>query len=140
MKANDVSLTVLCVCVLVRMPFSAAMAQSDHGSTDRAAIDTLVVVDPDPSTFGSPEHFLSRTEIHEYARESGYAVVKVEDSFLKSHMIIVLQSVPLKLGISAEHQADLAASHRTPEATNTKRPVPSSRSRPEELSRQRAPP
>jgi hypothetical protein len=42
----------------------------------------LVIVDPDPSKFGSPEHFLSRKQIHEYARESGYAVVRVESSFL----------------------------------------------------------
>jgi len=57
---------------------------------------TLVIVDPDPSKFGTPEHFLSRTTIQEYARESGFAVVRVEDAFLKSHLIIVLQPVPLK--------------------------------------------
>ena len=52
---------------------------------------TLVIVDPDPSKIGSSEHFLSRKQIHDSAREAGYTVVDVDDSFLKSHMIIVLQ-------------------------------------------------
>lgn len=51
----------------------------------------LVIVDPDPSKIGSSEHFLSRKEIHDFARELGYTLIEVDDSFLKSHMIIVLQ-------------------------------------------------
>jgi len=53
----------------------------------------LVIVDPDPSKIGSSEHFLSRKEIHGFARESGYTLIEVDDSFLKSHMIIVLQPI-----------------------------------------------
>jgi len=55
----------------------------------------LVIVDPDPSKIGSSEHFLSRKEIHDFARESGFAYIEVDDSFLKSHMIIVLQPIRL---------------------------------------------
>ena len=51
----------------------------------------LVIVDPDPSKIGNSEHFLSRKQIHDFARKSGYALIEVVDSFLKSHMIIVLQ-------------------------------------------------
>jgi ubiquinone/menaquinone biosynthesis C-methylase UbiE len=51
----------------------------------------LVIVDPDPSKMGNSAHFLPRQKIHEFARESGYMVIDVDDSFLKSHMIILLQ-------------------------------------------------
>jgi SAM-dependent methyltransferase len=51
----------------------------------------LVIVDPDPSKIGSSEHFLSRKQVHEFARAAGYSSLDVDDSFLKSHMIIVLQ-------------------------------------------------
>jgi ubiquinone/menaquinone biosynthesis C-methylase UbiE len=53
----------------------------------------LVIVDPDPSKMGSSEHFLPRKKIHDFARESGYTLIEVDDSFLKSHMIIVLQPI-----------------------------------------------
>ena len=56
----------------------------------------LVIVDPDPSKMGSSEHFLSRKKIQDFARESGYASIEVDDSFMKSHMIIVLQPIHLK--------------------------------------------
>lgn len=56
----------------------------------------LVIVDPDPSKMGSSEHFLSRKQIHDFALKSGYTVIDVDDSFLKSHMIIVLQPVHQK--------------------------------------------
>jgi len=56
----------------------------------------LVIVDPDSSKFGSPGHFLSRERIRNFARESGYTFINVDDSFLKSHMIVVLQPVRLK--------------------------------------------
>lgn len=52
---------------------------------------TLVIVDPDPSKLGSGGHFLSRKTILEFAREAGYAIGAADDSFLKSHMIIVLR-------------------------------------------------
>jgi len=51
----------------------------------------LVIVDPDPAKIGSAEHFLSRKQVADFAAESGYELVKVDDSFLKSHMIIILQ-------------------------------------------------
>ena len=50
----------------------------------------LVIVDPDRSKMASP-HFLSRQQIGDFARQAGYRVIAVEDAFLKSHMIIVLQ-------------------------------------------------
>jgi len=53
----------------------------------------LVIVDPDPSKTGKSEDFLSRKTIYDFAGESGYAPIQVDDSFLKSHMIIVLQPV-----------------------------------------------
>jgi ubiquinone/menaquinone biosynthesis C-methylase UbiE len=53
----------------------------------------LVIVDPDPSKMGGSGHFLSRKQIMEFAVRSGYQVVEVDDSFLKSHMIIVLQHI-----------------------------------------------
>jgi ubiquinone/menaquinone biosynthesis C-methylase UbiE len=53
----------------------------------------LVIVDPDPSKIGNSEDFLSRKKIHDLAGESGYTPIQVDDSFLKSHMIIVLQPV-----------------------------------------------
>ena len=49
----------------------------------------LVIVDPDPSKIKS-DHFLSRNQIRDMAIDSGYSVIKADDSFLKSHMIIVL--------------------------------------------------
>jgi predicted methyltransferase len=53
----------------------------------------LVIVDPDRSKLASA-HFLSRQQIHDFARESGYTVVGADDAFLKTHMIVVLQAVP----------------------------------------------
>ncbi len=50
----------------------------------------LVIIDPDPSKLGGSGHFLTREKILEMGREAGYAPVKVDDAFLKSHMIIVL--------------------------------------------------
>jgi len=52
--------------------------------------DKLIIIDPDPSKIKS-EHFLSRKQINDFADESGYSVFEADDSFLKSHMIIVMQ-------------------------------------------------
>ena len=51
----------------------------------------LVIVDPDPAKIGSSEHFLSRSQVVAFARETGYEPVQADDAFLKSHMIIILQ-------------------------------------------------
>jgi ubiquinone/menaquinone biosynthesis C-methylase UbiE len=56
----------------------------------------LVFVDPDPSKIGPSAHFLSRQKIREFAREAGYAIIDLDDSFLKSHMIVVLQPIPIQ--------------------------------------------
>ena len=53
----------------------------------------LVIVDPDPAKIGGTGHFLSREQVSVFAAESGYETIKVDDSFLKSHMIIVLQPI-----------------------------------------------
>jgi ubiquinone/menaquinone biosynthesis C-methylase UbiE len=53
----------------------------------------LVIVDPDPARIGSTEHFLSRKQVIDFAAESGYEPIRVDDSFLKSHMIIILQPI-----------------------------------------------
>jgi hypothetical protein len=37
------------------------------------------------------QHFLSRQQIRDFARQSGYTVIEVADGFLKTHMIVVLQ-------------------------------------------------
>jgi ubiquinone/menaquinone biosynthesis C-methylase UbiE len=50
----------------------------------------LVIVDPDRSKMAS-QHFLSRRQIHDFARQAGYSVIEVDDAFLKTHMIAVLQ-------------------------------------------------
>lgn len=51
----------------------------------------LVIVDPDPSKMGESEGFLSRKRIHDFASESGYTMIETDDTFLKTHMIIILQ-------------------------------------------------
>lgn len=51
----------------------------------------LVVVDPDPARLGGSGHFLSRERILTFAKENGYESVQADDSFLKSHMIIMLR-------------------------------------------------
>ena len=51
----------------------------------------LVIVDPDRTRLAS-DHFLSRQQIHGFGREAGYTVVGVDDSFLKTHAIVVLQA------------------------------------------------
>jgi len=53
----------------------------------------LVIIDPDPSRTGGSAHFLSRKKIRGLAHEAGYAPAEVDDSFLKSHMIIVLKPI-----------------------------------------------
>lgn len=53
----------------------------------------LVIVDPDRSKMAST-HFLSRQQIHDCATRSGYTVVVIDDGFLKTHMIVVLEPVP----------------------------------------------
>jgi hypothetical protein len=40
---------------------------------------------------GGSSHFLSRQKILGFAREARYALIEVDDSFLKSHMIIALR-------------------------------------------------
>jgi len=52
----------------------------------------LVIVDPDNSKMASA-HFLSRQQIHGFAQDAGYAIVATDDSFLKTHMIVVLRPV-----------------------------------------------
>jgi ubiquinone/menaquinone biosynthesis C-methylase UbiE len=54
----------------------------------------LVIVDPDPAKIGSSEDLLSRKKIQEYARQSGYSLLETDDSFLKSHMIVILAAIP----------------------------------------------
>jgi len=53
----------------------------------------LVIVDPDPAKIGSAGHFLSRKQVIDFAAGSGYMPIRVDDSFLKSHMIIILQPI-----------------------------------------------
>jgi len=53
----------------------------------------LVIVDPDPAKIGSAGHFLSRKQVIDFAAGSGYKPIRVDDSFLKSHMIIILQPI-----------------------------------------------
>ena len=53
----------------------------------------LAIIDPDPSKIGNSEHFLSSEQIRDFARKSGYAPIEADDSFLKSHMIIVLKPI-----------------------------------------------
>lgn len=51
----------------------------------------LVIVDPDQSKMGGSSHFLSRKQIKGFGLAAGYQPIEVDDSFLKSHMIIVLK-------------------------------------------------
>jgi ubiquinone/menaquinone biosynthesis C-methylase UbiE len=56
----------------------------------------LVIVDPDPSKMGSNEDIISRKQVLDYARAAGYDPVEGDDSFLKTHMIVVLAPVSSK--------------------------------------------
>ena len=53
----------------------------------------LVIVDPDPAKIGGTGHFLSRKQVIDLAAASGYEPVRLDDSFLKSHMIISLRPI-----------------------------------------------
>jgi len=55
----------------------------------------LVIVDPDPSKEKNGD-FLTRKQIVDYAEKAGYAVIMVDDSFLKRMMIIMLEPKILK--------------------------------------------
>jgi hypothetical protein len=57
----------------------------------------LVIVDPDRSKMAS-EHFLSRQQVHSFAKQAGYDVVPVDDTFMKTHMIVVLQPTSASRG------------------------------------------
>ena len=57
----------------------------------------LVIVDPDRSKMAS-EHFLSRQQVRDFAKQAGYDVVPVDDAFLKTHMIVVLQPASVGRG------------------------------------------
>jgi predicted methyltransferase len=69
----------------------------------------LVIVDPDRSKMAS-EHFLSRQQIREFGRQAGYDVVPVDDAFLKTHMIVILQ--PTSAGRGRVRPADPASALR----------------------------
>lgn len=52
----------------------------------------LVIVDPDQSKMGGSSHFINRKQITGFGLAAGYRPIEVDDSFLKSHMIIVLKT------------------------------------------------
>lgn len=60
---------------------------------DRKPEGQLAVVDPDPAKVGRSGPFLSRKEVEQFGRESGYAILEVDGLFLKRHMIIILRPV-----------------------------------------------
>ena len=64
----------------------------------------LVIVDPDPDKLGASEHFLPRGRILDFGKEAGYEPVKTEDSFLKSHMIVMLRPVHSYLPLSGNRR------------------------------------
>jgi SAM-dependent methyltransferase len=51
----------------------------------------LVIVDPDRSKTMS-DSFLSKRQVWDFAKRTGYTVIKVDDGFLKNHMIVILQN------------------------------------------------
>jgi hypothetical protein len=53
----------------------------------------LAIVDLDPAKIGRTGHFLSRKQVIDFAVESRYEPIGVDDSFLRSHMIIILQPI-----------------------------------------------
>jgi ubiquinone/menaquinone biosynthesis C-methylase UbiE len=73
----------------------------------------LVVVDPDPAKIGSTEHFLSRRQVVDFATEAGYKLIKVDDSFLKSHMIMILQRDNDKEGSGVMKKSGVSEGNRT---------------------------
>jgi len=84
---NDLDMVVVFDCLF---EFSQPAAWMRNARKYLKPEGKLVIVDPDPSKIGSSEHFLSRQKIRDFAREAGYTVIEVDDSFLKSHMIVVL--------------------------------------------------
>jgi ubiquinone/menaquinone biosynthesis C-methylase UbiE len=51
----------------------------------------LVIVDPDRSKTMS-DSFLSKWQVWDFAKRTGYTVIEVDDGFLKNHMIVILQN------------------------------------------------
>ena len=84
---NDLDIIVVFDCLF---EFSEQAAWMKNARRYLKPGGRLVIVDPDGSKMASA-HFLSRHQVVGFARESGYMVVAVDDTFLKGHMIIVLE-------------------------------------------------
>ena len=84
---NDLDLIVVFDCLF---EFSEQAAWMKNARRYLKPGGRLVIVDPDGSKMASA-HFLSRQQVIGFSRESGYMVVAVDDTFLKTHMIVVLQ-------------------------------------------------
>ncbi len=85
---NDLDMIVVFDCLF---EFSEQAAWVKNARRYLKDGGSLVIVDPDRSKMTS-EHILSRQQIQGFARDSGYRVVAVDDTFLKTHMIVVLQA------------------------------------------------
>jgi ubiquinone/menaquinone biosynthesis C-methylase UbiE len=84
---NDLDMVVVFDCLF---EFSEQAAWVKNARRYLKPGGRLVIVDPDRSKMTS-DHLLSRQQIQGFARDSGYRVVAVDDTFLKTHMIVVLQ-------------------------------------------------
>jgi ubiquinone/menaquinone biosynthesis C-methylase UbiE len=86
---NDLDMIVVFDCLF---EFSQPAAWMKNARRYLKTGGRLVIVDPDPSKMSSV-HFLSRQQVHDAGRQAGYGIVAVDDRFLESHMIVVLEAV-----------------------------------------------
>jgi SAM-dependent methyltransferase len=86
---NDLDMVVVFDCLF---EFSEPLKWMKNARKYLKLGGKLVIVDPDPSKFANSD-FLSRKQIGDFGAKSGYSLIAVDDSFLKNHMIIVLQPI-----------------------------------------------
>jgi predicted methyltransferase len=91
---NDLDMIVVFDCLF---EFSSQASWMQNARKYLKPGGRLVIVDPDRSKMAS-EHFLSRQQVRDFAKQAGYDVVPVDDAFLKTHMIVVLQPASASRG------------------------------------------
>jgi len=84
---NDLDMIVVFDCLF---EFSSQASWMQNARKYLKPGGRLVIVDPDRSKMAF-EHALSRQQVRDFAKQAGYDVVPVDDAFLKTHMIVVLQ-------------------------------------------------
>ena len=107
---NDLDMIVVFDCLF---EFSSQASWMQNARKYLKPGGRLVIVDPDRSKMAF-EHALSRRQVHDFAKQAGYDVVPVDDAFLKTHMIVVLQPTAARVGRLSQSDT----SHLSPELTS----------------------